>query len=171
MLPEHQAYAFKAEKLVANHLISKGSKVELATTTDLQYKDIDLVCTCPKGRDFTVSVKFMPIVLKTGNYGFENKQFSSKTGEAKDGWFNYGESTHTVICVPHGDDQMELAMWATKDLKELVLKLYHSKKNLTTQQKSFNVGRYMDNTEMFLAKREILRKYAQVAIVQIQAFS
>lgn len=167
MLPEHQSYAFKAEKLVANHLISKGSKVELATTTDLQYKDIDLVGKCPKGRDFTVSVKFMPKTIETGNYAFETQLINSKTGATMDGWFKSGQSTHTVICVPQGEDHMELAMWLTKDLKEWVLENYHAKKNLTSSQKSFNLGRTMDNSEMLLVKREILRKFAQIAIVQL----
>ena len=171
MLPEHQKYAFKAEKLVANHLSSKGNTTELATTKDLQYKDIDLVCKCPKGREFTVSVKFMPIVLKTGNYAFETKQISN-TGATMNGWFNYGESTYTVICIPEGDYpegdyKMELAMWETKALKELVLENYHKKANLTNYQKSFNVGRTMNNTELLLVKREILKKYARIAIVQL----
>ena len=167
MLPEHQKYAFKAEKLVANHLISKGNTAELATTKELQYQDIDLICKSPSGEEFTVSVKFMPIVNKTGNYAFETKQFSSKTGATMDGWFNYGKSTHTVICIPEGEDQMELAMWETKALKSWVLKNYHRIAKLSTQQKSFNIDRTMDSTEMLLVKREILKKLARIAIVKI----
>ena len=167
MLPSHQQFAFKAEDLVLNYLISKGCEGYKAETKELQFEDKDLICKDKNGNEFTVSVKFMPMVLKTGNYAFETKLVSSQTGATMDGWFTSGQSDYTCICIPKGDDQMEITLWETNKLKEIVPTVYHRKASLGNYQRSFNAGRRMDNVEILLVKKEKLINYGKTEFVKI----